>query len=97
MVGDLMENLSDAVFIRFITSVWEAKKLEAFKYRGDLLSDCENLLREYISQLLTLVNFYNESVMSDRQINLDWQTWNHWWQDHCHPKSDESQIEKAHD
>jgi hypothetical protein len=82
-VVDLMENLSDAVFIRFISSVWQAKKLDAYGEHGDLLSNCDELLREYIHGLLTLVDFYNESVTSERQIDLDWPTWNHWLEKNC--------------
>ena len=96
-VVELMENLSDAVFIRFMTSIWEAKKLEAYTEHGDLLSDCEELFREYISQLLTLVDFYNDSVPIERQINLDWPTWIHGWQYHSRSKFDESQIEDTDD
>lgn len=96
-VVDLMENLSDAVFIRFITSIWQAKKLDAYGEHGDLLSDCEELLREYIHGLLTLVYFYNESVTSDRQINLDWQTWNHWWQQNCRSPLGDSGVDLVQD
>ena len=96
-VVDLMEKISDAGFIRFITSIWEAKKLEAYKNHGDLLSDCENLLREYIKGLLDLVYFYNDSVTEDRQINLDWETWNNSWQHHCWSKVAESWVETTSD
>ena len=86
-VVDVMEELSASVFIRFIGSIWDAKKMKAVGDRGDLLFACKDLLQDYTMTLLELVAIYNESVTSDanatpdgvRQINMDRSKSQAWW------------------
>ncbi|NER33941.1 MAG: hypothetical protein F6J93_07830 [Oscillatoria sp. SIO1A7] len=91
-VVDVMEELSDSVFIRFINSIWEAKNINAIGDRGDLLSACKDLLREYATSLLKLMELYNQSAASDRQITMDRRKWNDWWSHNGRPKIGESRI-----
>lgn len=92
-VVDLMEEMTDAAFIRFITSIWEAKKSNSLSSKGDLLFACENLLREYTSALIKLVELYNENVPSDRQIVIDEAQWKEWWNHKGRPQLGDSRIE----
>lgn len=91
-VVDALEEVSDAAFIRFISSVWEAKKLNGINSRGDLLSECDRLLREYTASLLKLIALYNDSVPGDRQIVLDRSQWNDWWNHNGRPQIGDSRI-----
>lgn len=91
-VVDVMEELSDSVFIRFINSIWDAKNINAIGDRGDLLSPCKDLLQEYATSLLKLMELYNQSAASDRQITMDSRKWDDWWSHNGRPKIGESRI-----
>jgi|GEM_PF-1576907 len=99
-VVDVIEELSASVFIRFIGSIWDAKKMNALGDRGDLLFACKDLLQDYTMTLLELVEIYNESVTTDanatpdgvRQINMDRSKWQDWWSHNGRPKIGESRI-----
>ncbi|MCT7953637.1 hypothetical protein [Laspinema palackyanum] len=91
-VVDLMEEMTDASFIRFLTSLWEAKRLNGLTSKGDLLFACEDMFREYADSLVKLVKFYNENVTSDRQIIIDEQQWQEWWNHKGRPQLGDSRI-----
>lgn len=91
-VVDLMEEMTDASFIRFLTSLWEAKRSNGLTSKGDLLFACEDMFREYANSLVKLVKFYNENVTSDRQIIIDEQQWREWWNHQGRPKLGDSRI-----
>ncbi len=91
-VVDLMEEMTDASFIRFLTSLWEAKRVNGLTSKGDLLFACEEMFREYADSLVKLVKFYNENVTSDRQIIIDEQQWQEWWNHKGRPQLGDSRI-----
>ncbi len=91
-VVDLMEEMTNASFIRFLTSLWEAKRLNGLTSQGDLLIVCEDMFREYADSLVKLVKFYNENVTSDRQIIIDEQQWQEWWNHKGRPQLGDSRI-----
>ncbi|MCT7971495.1 hypothetical protein [Laspinema olomoucense] len=91
-VVDLMEEMTDASFIRFLTSLWEAKRLDGLTSKGDLLFACEDMFREYADSLVKLVKFYNENVTRDRQIIIDEQQWQEWWNHKGRPQLGDSRI-----
>ena len=91
-VVDVMEELSDSVFVRFINSIWDAKNINAIGDRGDLLSACKDLLREYATSLLKLMELYNQSAASERQITMDRRKWEDWWSHNGRPKIGESRV-----
>jgi hypothetical protein len=91
-VVDLMEEMTDASFIRFLTSLWEAKRLNGLTSKGDLLFACEDMFKEYANSLVNLVKFYNENVTSERQIIIDEAQWQEWWSHKGRPQLGDSRI-----
>lgn len=93
-IVDLMEEITDAPFIRFITSIWEAKKRDGLTSEGDLLFACDNLLRDYTEALVKLVQLYNSNVGSDRKIIIDEGQWKQWWSHKGRPQIGDSRVER---
>ncbi len=90
---DLLEEFNDTAFIYFISVLREAKELNNFEVRGDLLSECEHLLREYTTFFLRIVDLYNHSLPSKSQIKIDSSKWNELWSNNVKPQIGESRIE----
>ncbi|MBD1940136.1 hypothetical protein [Microcoleus sp. FACHB-68] len=95
-IVDLMEEVADAGFIRFISSIREAKQWHEISIiRGDLLSECQTLLKEYTSSVMKLIDLYNMSVETERQIKIDKNQWREWWGSNVRPRIGDSRIQNA--
>ena len=93
-IVDLMEEVADAGFIRFISSIREAKQWHEISIiRGDLLSECQTLLKEYTSSVMKLIDLYNMSVEPERQIKIDKNQWREWWGSNVRPRIGDSLIQ----
>jgi len=92
-VVDLLEELNDSGLIYFVSALKEAKECNDFELRGDLLSECEPLLREYTTLFLQLLDLYNKSVTIKNEIKLDSSKWNELWGDNIIPQVGSSRIQ----
>ena len=84
-VVDLLEEFADADFISFVTVLREAKQCNQSYLRGDLLSECQPLLREYTILFVRVLNFYNHSVEERYKINIDANKWHQLWDNNLKP------------
>lgn len=92
-VVDLMEEVANAGLIRFITSIREAKQWGDLGLRGDLLSECKPLLKEYTQALLKILELYNKTVSFEKQIQINAAKWEELWDNNVRPKIGESRIQ----